>query len=390
MARRLVVHLISDAGPHPFFRTIVENYDSERFRLMIGCVGGAGALQREMAELGIETFSLDATRRWQFPLALGRLVRMLRARRADVLHAHLLDGGLVGLAAARLARTPAAVITAHHSHELPFHGVKLRAVDRICSAWLADRVIAPSETVAAVLAEHAGVGRSKLNVIPHGFPLETLDPGRVSGEAVRAEFGLQGAIVFCAIGRNFWIKNYSSLIEAFAPIARQCPEARLLIVVRDGPTGELVELADRLEIANRVVLTGGRSDIADVLAAADVFVHPALAETFGMVIIEAMAMARPIVCTPVGIAPAVVEDGVTGVLCAGSTPQDLEASLRTMLEQRSRWSAMGQAARERAMRFSGRAMVASYEASYLELLGAVGRAEDPGVTRASATRFEEQ
>ena len=64
-----------------------------------------------------------------------------------------------------------------------------------------------------------------------------------------------------------------------------------------------------------MLLSGPRDDIPAVLAALDAFVHPAIAESFGMVIVEAMAMARPVLSTPVGIAPEVIMPGETGLLC---------------------------------------------------------------------------
>ena len=105
----------------------------------------------------------------------------------------------------------------------------------------------------------------------------------------------------------------------------------------------------------------------EVLAATDVFVLPSLGESFGQVIIEAMAMARPVVSTPVGIAPEALDDG-TGVLAADTQPEDLEAALRRALGLRSEWPAIGRRARARALEFTAPKMVEHYETYYQELL----------------------
>ena len=95
----VVVHVISDAGPHPYFRTLIEAGGLERRGLVVGCVGPEGPLQREMRELGVGTFALGAGSRTGYPGAVVRLARLLRSSGAEVVQTHLVDGTLVGLAA---------------------------------------------------------------------------------------------------------------------------------------------------------------------------------------------------------------------------------------------------------------------------------------------------
>jgi glycosyltransferase involved in cell wall biosynthesis len=362
-----VVHVISTPGPHPWFHSLIEDGGADREGLMVGCVGQAGALQEDMRALGVSTFALGAASRAAFPLAVLRLARILRAHRADIVQTHLVDGCLVGLAAAKLARVPVAIMTAHHSHELPFHGRRLRWPDRLCAGPLCDHIIAPSENVAQTMVEHLGIPRAKIEIIHHGFDLTRLDPERVSGEAVRRELGLDGKLVLGAIGRIYWLKNYEALLRAFAVTA---PEDAVLVIAGPGDATGLRDLAGELGIGERVVLPGPRSDIPQLLAAFEAFVHPAIAESFGMVIIEAMAMARPIMSTPVGIAPEVV-DQRTGVLAASWSVEHLGLAIKDLLDQQDCWPALGAAARRRAADFSAEAMTAMYSGVYHRLLGAV-------------------
>jgi glycosyltransferase involved in cell wall biosynthesis len=357
------VHVISDAGPHPYFRTLIEADPLDRRRLVVGCLGPAGPLQDDMAQLGVESFALGAGGRASWPAAAARLARLLRARKAQVVQTHLVDGCLVGLTAARLARSPVAVMTAHHSHELPFHGWRLRAVDTLCAGPLSDWVIAPSQSVADTLVERAHAARAKIAVVHHGFDLTRLDPARVSGAAVRNELGLESALVFGAIGRLYWLKDQWALVRAFAAALGDVPEARLL-VVGDGDRDGLAGVAAAAGIADKVILTGPRNDVPELLAAMDAFVHPALAESFGMVIIEAMAMARPIVSTPVGIAPEVVRTGATGVLARATGEAALADGLRELMRLRKSWPAMGRAARTAVEGFTARRMADDYDALY--------------------------
>ena len=358
-----VVHVITDAGPHPYFRTLAESPGFDRSSVIVGCVGPAGALQADMHTIGVTSFALGAEGRTEYPRATAKLAHWLRRVGAPVLQSHLVDGSLVGLTAARLARTPLAVFTAHHSHELPFHGRKLIWADRLCAGPLSDRVIAPSQQVRETLIEFTHIQPDKVAVIHHGFDLTALDPTRLSGAAIRSELSLEDKLVIGAVGRVYEIKNYAALLSAFAEVLGDVREAHL-VIVGPGDTGPLIELAGRLGIAGRVTLTGPRVDVPQLLAAFDVFVHPALAESFGMVIVEAMALAKPVVSTPVGIAPEVITDGETGVLCLGEDASALAGGLRRMLELRQRWTELGGAARRRVSGFSAEAMSAAYNDLY--------------------------
>jgi glycosyltransferase involved in cell wall biosynthesis len=357
-----VVHVITDAGPHPYFRTLIAAGGMERSGLIVGCLGPPGPLQDDMHELGVETFALGAQSRRAYPVALVRLARLLRRHRTEVVQAHLVDGSVVGLAAARLARVPVAVMTAHHSHELPFHGRRLVWEERVC-VRLANHIIAPSQQVADTLVKFTGVPREKIEVVRHGFDLERLDPGRVDGSSVRRELGLEGELVFGAIGRIYRLKNYPALLQAFAMLAQELPDARL-VIVGGGDEKLLIARAQELGIGDRVFVLGPRPDVPELLAAFDVFVHPAIAESFGMVIVEAMAMARPVVSTPVGIAAEVIQPGLTGILLASSQPGSIADGLRAAAADDVQRRALGSAAREYVATFSASAMAQRYSGLY--------------------------
>jgi glycosyltransferase involved in cell wall biosynthesis len=363
----VVVHVISDAGPHPYFRTLIEAGGLERLGLVVGSVGPAGALQREMRELGVGTFALGAGSRAVYPRAVIRLARLLRTSGAQVVQTHLVDGTLVGLAAARIARVPVSVMTAHHSHELPFHGRRLVWPERLACGPLSDHIIAPSKQVAATLVELAHARPDKVEVVHHGFDLDRLDPVAVDGSGVRSELGLDGKLAFGAIGRLYALKNYVALVEAFAIALGDVPEARL-VIAGPGDASSLAREAARLGIADRVVFTGPREDVPQLLAAMDAFVHPAIAESFGMVIVEAMAMAKPVLSTPVGIAPEVIEPGQTGVLAAGSSASELADGFRELVAAREQWNEIGAAARSAVSGFTATRTAARYADLYREWL----------------------
>jgi glycosyltransferase involved in cell wall biosynthesis len=362
-----VMHMITDAGPHPYFRTLIESGGLDRDAVSVGCVGPAGPLQEDMRSLGVATFALGIRSRAGYPFAIAELARKLRRRRTQIVQTHLVDGSLVGLTAARLARTPIAVMTAHHSHELPYHGRRLIWAERVCTGPLSDYVIAPSQHVRETLARIAQTPERKIEVVHHGFDLGRLDPRRVDGARVRDELGLTGKLVFGAIGRLYPLKNYPALLRAFAVALAGVPETRL-VIAGPGDAAPLARLTRELSMTDRVVLCGAREDVPELLAAFDVFVHPAIAESFGMVIIEAMAMARPVLSTPVGIAPEVITPGDTGLLCSSCDSSALARGLGEMLALRPSWPLIGAAASARVQGLTAASMANRYMDLYVQWL----------------------
>jgi glycosyltransferase involved in cell wall biosynthesis len=377
VSRIKALHLISTPGPHPWFDTLAEHVDRDRFEISVGCVGAPGALQEAMSVAGVATFALHAPDRRQLPVAVARLARVLRRRRVDVVQTHLPEACLVGSVAARLAGTPATIFTAHHSHEVPLQGNRrLLVLDRLCAGVLSDRAVAPSAHMKDVMVQAERIPPDQVDVIEHGFDLERLDPASVSRDEVRQRLGLEDRIVVGALGRSYWIKNYDTLVRAFAAMADEVPEAVLAIA---GPGHEGTErLAMSLGIADRVRVLGPWGDVTGLMAAFDLFAHPAIAESFGMVYVEAMAMGTPVLSAPVGIAAELVETGRTGVRVEGLDVPAWSQAIRTALQLRPAWERMGEAARAAVdvPKFRSEVMVQRYERLYEDLLAprAVGSA----------------
>jgi len=357
---------------YPYFRLLGQYADRDRFDLRFASLAPSPSLQRDVDGLGLPAFSLDSPRRADYPAAAVRLARQLRREHMHVVHTHSLDASLVGLLAARASRSVVGVATAHYSHEIPLYDRwTLSKVDALSLGRFAHHVIAPSDDLRDTLIRFHGVAPSKVTAIDNGIELEYYEQAASDGSEVRDELGLGERLVMTSIGRVYWIKNQESLIRAFATVAPEQPEA-VLVLAGDGDQKALRELAASLALEDRMRILPPRDDTRALLAATDLFVHPALGESFGVVIIEAMATGRPVMSTPVGIAREAVEDGVTGVLAAGHEPRDLAQAMRRALSVRDDWEAMGRAARRRVSRFSASRMVARYERLYEELVQRAG------------------
>jgi glycosyltransferase involved in cell wall biosynthesis len=363
-----ILHFISNSHPSGYFPAIARHADHGRFAIQVASLDRADGLQDELQEVGIPSFAIGAERRSEYAGAVVRLARWLTRHQIDVIHTHLFDASLVGLTAAQLARTRVAIFTGHHSHEVPLYQRRLFfEVDRFAARRLADVVIAPSQEMRETFLNVYRCRPENVEVIEHGVDVARFDPSRTNRCAVRRALGLEGKLVFGAVSKHFWIKNLPALVRAFAIISARGVDAHLVLLGL-GDASSLARLVDDLGLTRRVSILPPRRDVPAVLAAFDVFVHPALAESFGFAVVEAMAMQRPVVATRVGIAREIVQDGVSGIEIAGTDADAIAAAMMRALDSRNRWTEMGAEARRRALTFTPERWVRAHERLYEERL----------------------
>jgi glycosyltransferase involved in cell wall biosynthesis len=363
----LIVHLIDANADTRYFRAIVAHSRTDRFRVAVGSLAPAGPLQEAMTRLGAGTFDLGASTGRQYPLALPRLVRFLRRERASLLHAHCFYPTLLGLVAARLARVRF-VFTRHHSD----HNIRLgkrwhTRVDAMC-ARRADRVIAVSEATARVMIDVERVSPSRVVVVYNGMdPLPEADPG--SAAALRLQLGIAPQEPVCLmLGRLHEEKGQFVLLAALADVRLQKRGIRVLFV-GDGPHRSSMEEAARgLGLENVVSFLGPRTDVPVLMAAADVVVVPSLAESFGFVALEAMALGRPVVAAATGGLTELIDDGRTGLLVSPGDPVALAAGISRLLANPPLAAALGASGHTDSQAFTAERMVHAYEDVYAGVL----------------------
>ena len=251
-------------------------------------------------------------------LNAGRLARLIRAERVDIVHARSRAPAWSAMLAAR--RTRAAFLTTWHGvygEDLPFKKHYNAIMAR------GDRVIAISEFVASRIARDYGVEPARLRTIPRGADVTAFDLGAVRGDRLHTlsrDWNLpDGAAVIMIAGRITAWKGHGLLLEA---LARLPPGTRDWVCVLVGPEqrsrkyiGRLLAQAGQLGIANRLRFAGHCDDMPAAFSLADVVVAPSLKpEPFGRVVVEAQAMGRPVVVAAHGAAMETVQHGISGYL----------------------------------------------------------------------------
>lgn len=264
---------------------------------------------------------LDADSRLRYPFAIVQLADLLKKERVSVLQSHLFDASIVGLLAARLARIPLFILTRHHSDQVHMIGTRAHvALDRF-AARHADRVVVLSNAVRDFMVASDHIDAAKIQVIYQGFDFEKFSASDDEGRRVRAELNLGNDFVVGCIGRLVKLKGQNLLLAAIKELLPNIPNIRVLLV-GGGSRDYLEEEARRLGVEDRVIFAGFRKDVAACVSAADVVVHPSLTEAFCQVLIETMAVGRPLITTSVGGALEVVTQGETGLVIP---PSDVAA-----------------------------------------------------------------
>ncbi len=305
------------------------------------------------------------------PLLVWRLYRLLRKRNYDLVHSHLIHADLYGTLAVKLARVPIVVSTKHNDNAFRRHSF-YAFLDRLASKF-ADRIIVISDHLKRFFADVERLDPGKMIRIYHG-----LDPVWVEGQSstiagpisVQEEFGIPpNAPLAAVIARLNPQKGHTYLLTAFAKVIEALPEARLLVVGDGHLRGDLEKQTEELRITHRVIFTGWRNDIPRLIADLNLLILPSLWEGFGLVLLEAMMMGKPIVASGVSAIPEIVVDGVTGLLVPPRDPEALAEAIIALLQNRERAEAMGRAGRARVERyFSLERMVQQTEALYEELV----------------------
>ncbi|MFO7323870.1 MAG: glycosyltransferase [Chloroflexota bacterium] len=260
-----------------------------------------------------------------------RLRRAFAEMKPDIVHTHLLHADLYGIPAARLARVPAVVSSRHNDNSFR-RRLPMRLLNR--ALWRGvDAGIAVSDAVRAFCIEVEGAPPAKMHTIRYGLE-DRPDPARRQADriAVRSELRLSpDAPVIGMVGRLIEQKGIEYGLRAFAAVAPDYPDARLLISGEGPLRNKLEALAASLGVKDRVQFLGWREDVLRIFAALDIFLMPSLWEGFGLVLLEAMSQRLPIVASCVSAIPEVVQHGVTGLLVPPRDTGALAGALRVLL-----------------------------------------------------------
>jgi len=364
----------------------LQKIDPEQFTSVVVCPA-EGLFTQKIRQLGIEVKIIPLPDKWLsfggelLGLSLWErmilskdllpqirdLIRLISERNICLMHCNTIRSMVTSGWAAKFTRIP---LVWHVKGE-----GSLGYLDQI-AFLLSDRIIAISDDVRASLEKHTfWESANKIVTIRDGIPLDKFNPDSC-GKSVRQEFGFsQDNIVIGTVGSLSPRKRHDLFIEMANLLAMENPHLRFLII-GDIPCQEhsnykeyLIDMAKDLLCDGRLVFAGWRDDMPQVYAAMDIFTLASAQEGLALVVLEAMAMAKPVVRTLSAGAKETVEDGVTGYLVPVNDMPAMADAVRRLVTDREQCVQMGKAARNRTCSlFSTDRMAREIETVFLDCI----------------------
>jgi glycosyltransferase involved in cell wall biosynthesis len=271
------------------------------------------------------------------PALVVRLRRAIRRARPDIVHTHLVHADVYGAVAAGRST----IVSTKHNDD-PFRLGPFRHVERL-TARRTRRVICITAALARFNVERVGLPANKVSVVHYGLDELPAAWGPPGGPTLPAQ-----CRVLLAVSRLEQQKGMDVAIEALGRVRERHPGAVLVVLGLGSQEGALRALAETLGLSDAVYLAGSVGDVADWLRRAELFVHPARWEGFGLALLEAMLAGLPVVASAVSSIPEIVVDGVTGLLVPPDDVSRLTEAIGALLDDPTMARSFGEAGLERA------------------------------------------
>jgi glycosyltransferase involved in cell wall biosynthesis len=365
----LFVHGITEiGGAERELLVMLERLPRRGYRPIVVCPD-RGPLVDELVRRGIEPRNAPMPP-WRKLFAYPRRATAARALR-DVIAAvrpaliHINDIWWVPQTLRAVAGLPAVPIVAHVRQEIEPPKVRRYELDQA-------GLVFPVSCQIRRSLEASGVRSERLRTLYSGLDMACV-MDQEDGRDVRRRFGIPAeALVLGTVANLFARKGYEVVIEALPMIVKTSPVVHYLIVGSGDADYEmrLRAMVRDLELESLVHFSGFQESVYPCLAAMDLYVHPALMEGFGIAVLEAMAMRKPVVATTTGGLPEIVQDGETGMLVPPGDADALAKAVSSLLQDPARCRRLGEAGRARvAAHFTVEAMMNQLVSGYESLLG---------------------
>ena len=387
MIRILHIHtlpIVSGSGINTFLS--MQGMDKTLYEVDLACAPGGRLIPLvEENHMEVRTFKnmVQPLRPFKDTLALIDLTAFLRKNPYHIVHTHNSKAGFLGRLAAKLVGVPVIVHTVHgfafHDEEPLWRQMLFRNLERLASRW-SDRMIFISQPLIDWALKDHIVGEDKITKIYSGIQLDKFHPVKSEEkDQIRSKWSLQKEEAVVGIVSKLWEgKGHTVLIEAFKLLKEKIKDAKLVIVGEGYLYDELFRRVGNNGLRDSVLFTGFQMDVSEIIATFDVAVLPSFFEGMGRVILEAMAMEKPIVASRVGGIPDLIDQGINGLLVRPGDARELADALERVLSDNGLAKKLGKEGRKKIKdQFSADVMVRSIEKLYRELLARKGIAVAP-------------
>ncbi len=355
-----VIHGLQRGGLENGVVNLLNHLPADQFEQAVCCLDQRGEMadriQREVPIVVLDRGRHDL----RVPLRLARLLRELRP---DIIHCRNWNAWPDTVAAHWLSGRRATLVWSFHGFtDRDWLPLRRRLASRVL-ARATNHLFAVCHDAARRYASASGLAERRFDVLYNGVDMSRFAPSQ-NREELRSQLGFKpDEMLVLTVANLIPVKDHSSLVQAIAalPAMVDNPRVRVLFLGEGGLRPHLEQQIAELGLTRQVSLLGKSDQVADYLAAADVFVLPSRLEGMSNAILEAMASGLPVIARRVGGNPELVVDGNTGLLCEPDDVADLSAAISRLITDGELRLQMGQAARQRAHDvFSIKAMMMAY------------------------------
>ena len=357
-------------GGYRVFLQIMERLSKDTFNIFSCCPFNHEQKERLKAS-GVRIINTNLDNN---PIvSILKLSKIIRSENIHIVHTQGGRDDFYARVAGRIAKVPVVVNTVAtlvEGYDVTFlKKIVYVLCDRLTERFV-DQFIVVSESLRKTIIRNHGIQPDKVIKIYNGIELDQYQPHPGSREKIRKEFLIsEEEFLVGTAGRLVYEKGFEFLIRSVQKVLKTFPKTKFLLV-GDGPLKmKLENLARELGIMEYCIFSGFRDDIPEILSSLDLFVLPSILEGHPIVILEAMAMAKPIVASDINGVREQIENGRTGVLVPRGDPQALAEAINQLLKDKSKAKALGMEARKRAeAMFDLKHQIPLYEEVYKQLL----------------------
>ncbi len=310
-------------------------------------------------------------------ITIFKLARVIKKERIALIHNQTPKPVLLGSLAGKLAGTKIINTARPYFRDLP-DGWRKRFfiwLEKL-SGKLADLNLVENPLDEELYLSLKILKKENLRIQGNGIDLKRFNPEKFSSEdikQIRKELGIpEDAQVVGCVARYVYEKGYYELFKAFQILKESYPNLWLLTVGIYLPSEREPiprDLPQKMGIADRTVMLENRSDMERLYAVMDIFVLPTYRDCFPRSLIEASAMAKPIIASDIVGCKVVVEDGKTGILVPRQDPEALARAIKILLDSPHLAKSFGEKARQKAIsQFDESKVCAQIVSAYKELL----------------------
>jgi len=383
MQKPKVLHIITrlDKGgsaENTFLTAIGSDKKSCYVTLMSGPVENPQQDRRkQIEECGINYIFIPELARDINPIndlkTLFKIYKFSVKEKFDIVHTHTSKAGLLGRLAAKIAGIPIILHTPHGHVFFGYFGplkTKIFIFFEKLASRITDKIVSLTNREKEDYLAYKIANEDKLVVIYSGVELNKYKELPFNeNQNFKKELGIpENSLLVGTVGRLVPVKGPEFLIKAAKHIISKYPDTFFIFTGDGHLRQDLEKQALELGIENNIIFLGWRDDAAKILSVYDVFVLPSLNEGMGRVLVEAMALGKPIVASDIGGIPDLVTHGENGFLVPPKNPKELAKYIQILIEDKEKRDKMGLAGKKMAMNFRAENMVEKIAKLYEELL----------------------